>query len=281
MTRVVQLSDTHIKPGGRLAYRKVDTAAALARAVAHINALAETVGEIDAVVMSGDLTDTGTAAEYAMFRDLTADLAAPLLVLPGNHDLGAAMRVAFPDQPYAQAHGPLDFACDVGALRIVALDSTVPGAPHGALGSDQIAWLDGELAASRGRPTLVFLHHPPFDTGIRHMDVQRLLDAGPFLDCATGREHVLLVGCGHVHRSISTMHRGTPIHIAPSPAHAVALDHRPDGPSAFRVEPGAVLLHAWSPLAGVAAGRLVTSVSYIGDHDGPHPFFDASGALVD
>lgn len=281
MTTIVQLSDTHIKPGGRVAYRKVDTAACLARATDHINGLAETLGPIDAVIMSGDLTDTGTPGEYETFLSLTADLVPPLHALPGNHDLRASMREAFPHSPYASAEGPLDYVLDVGALRVVALDSIVPGAPHGALSGAQIDWLDTELSATPARPTLVFLHHPPFDTGIVHMDVQRLLDAGPFLDCVGGREHVLLVGCGHVHRAISTMHRGVPLHIAPSPSHAVALDHRPDGPSAFRVEPGAVLVHSWEPVEGAPFGRLVTSVSYIGTYDGPHPFFDATGALID
>ena len=172
MIRIVQLTDTHIRPNGKLAYGRVDTAAALARAVEHINGLAEEVGAIDAVFVTGDLVDMGTADEYAMFRAITAPLAMPVYVLPGNHDKRDPMREAFADGAYLPAEGPLDYVVDVGPLRVLALDSTVPRKPYGELRTAQLAWLAAQLDTAAERPVLVLLHHPPFDTGIEHMDVQ-------------------------------------------------------------------------------------------------------------
>ncbi|MEO1460581.1 MAG: metallophosphoesterase, partial [Pseudomonadota bacterium] len=92
MTLIVQLTDTHVTAPGRLAYRKVDTHAALARAVAHINALPARVGPIDAVVLTGDLTDLAEPVEYDAFREIMAPLEPPLFAIPGNHDARAPMR---------------------------------------------------------------------------------------------------------------------------------------------------------------------------------------------
>ncbi len=271
-TTIVQLSDTHITEGGRLAYGKVDTHAALARAVAHVERLPETLGPIAAVVVSGDLTDLGTEAEYAAFRQIVAPLRVPLLVLPGNHDARGPMRAAFADRGLPAGEGPIDYAGEAGDVRIVALDSTVPGAAHGALAADQIAWLDATLAAAPDRPTLLFVHHPPFDTGIGHMDRQRLRDEGPFLETLARHPQVLLVGCGHVHRTISTSLAGVPCRIAPSPAHAVSLVYG-EGRPTFDLEPGGVTIHRWQPAEGAPFGRLQSQLSFVGPFEGPHPFF--------
>ncbi|MEM6680498.1 MAG: metallophosphoesterase, partial [Pseudomonadota bacterium] len=92
MTTIVQLTDTHITPGGAPLFGQIDTAAAMARAVAHINALPETIGPIDAVVLTGDLVNDGMAAEYEAFRTIAQGLTPPLLAIPGNHDDRAAFR---------------------------------------------------------------------------------------------------------------------------------------------------------------------------------------------
>lgn len=279
MTTIVQLSDTHITADGRLAYGKVDTCAALARAVAHVTALQDRIGRIDAVVVSGDLVDLGTDAEYRRFRALTEGLEPRLLVLPGNHDERAAMRRAFADLgDLPPGDGPLDHAVMIGALHVMLLDSTVPGQPHGALNAGQLAWLDQQLNARPATPTLVFLHHPPFETGIAHMDVQRLLNAPDLVEVLARHAQLRLVSCGHVHRAISTTVAGVPCMIAPAPAHAVTLDTRPEAEPTFTLEPGAVTVHRWRG-AGLD-GALTSSISYLGRFDGPHPFFADEGSLI-
>src|SRR5258705_11411197 len=105
---LVQLSDLHIKTPGLLAYGRVDTAACLKLAVESVNRLSQAP---DAIVATGDLTDSGRADEYRHLRDLLAPLPSPLYVLPGNHDDRAALRTAFEDHAYLQSSavsGPSD-----------------------------------------------------------------------------------------------------------------------------------------------------------------------------
>src|SRR5665647_573055 len=162
---IAQISDLHIKPPGALAYGRVDTAAALARCVAALNAFRP---KPDFVVISGDLADTPTAEEYQYLKRLLAPLELPFAGIPGNHDSRELMRAAFPSAAYAFPSGPLNQRIEIGGLDLVLLDSSVPGKPHGELDTPTVQWLDATLASSPDRPALVFLHHPPFKAGIWH-----------------------------------------------------------------------------------------------------------------
>lgn len=81
---IAQISDLHIKPPGALAYGRVDTATALERCVAALNAFEPAP---DFVVISGDLADTPTVEEYDYLKRLLAPLRLPFAGIPGNHDL--------------------------------------------------------------------------------------------------------------------------------------------------------------------------------------------------
>src|SRR5258708_7634129 len=181
--RIAQISDLHIKSLGVLAYGRVDTAQALERCVAALN---EFRPRPDLVVISGDLADTPTAEEYEHLKRLLAPLELPFVGVPGNHDSRELMRAAFP-QAYAFASGPLNQRVEIGGLDLVLLDSSVPGKPHGDLDAATLQWLDATLASSTDRPALLFLHHPPFQTGIWHMDRQNLLNAADL--APIGRRH--------------------------------------------------------------------------------------------
>src|ERR1700754_1681951 len=103
--RIAQISDLHIKPPGTLAYGRVDTAKALERCVAALNAFQP---EPDFVVISGDLVDTPNAEEYEHLKRLLAPLKWPFAAIPGNHDSRELMRAAFPNAPYTSASGALN-----------------------------------------------------------------------------------------------------------------------------------------------------------------------------
>lgn len=272
---IAQISDLHIKAPGALAYNHVDTAAALKRCIAELNRFAPTP---DVVVISGDLCDTPTKDEYDHLKSLLAPLTIPFIGIPGNHDDRAMMRAAFPEFGYTQVDGALNVKRSVGELDVLLLDSSVPGKPNGELTDATLAWLDAMLSESPARPALVFLHHPPVVTGIRHMDVQNLSNAGGLAEILCRHENAQLVAAGHVHRAVLTMFAGRAATICPAPNHAVALDLDARFPPSFVVEPPAFQLHVWLP--GDGFGRLVTHSVPIGDFEGPHPFFDASGKLL-
>lgn len=273
--RIAQISDLHIKPPGTLAYGRVDTAKALERCVAALNAFAPAP---DFVVISGDLADTPNAEEYDYLKRLLAPLKLPFAAIPGNHDGRELMRAAFPQAPYAFPSGALNQRIEVGPLDLVLLDSSVPGKPHGELEAPTLRWLDATLASSSDRPALLFLHHPPFTTGIWHMDRQNLRNASELATIVRRHPRVQIVATGHVHRATLTMFAGRPCTICPAPNHAVDLDLAQLRAPSFKVEPPAFHLHTW--FEGEGFGQLVTHQVGIGEFDGPHPFFGPDGKLL-
>ncbi|OWJ60571.1 phosphodiesterase [Paraburkholderia caledonica] len=273
---LAQISDLHIKRPGGLAYRRVDTAAYLARCVAALNAL---VPRPDAVIITGDLVDQGDPQQYEHLKTLLAPLELPYFLLVGNHDDRAALRAAFPDRAELHSGGEfVQYAFDVGALRVIALDSLKPGQSAGTLCDARLAWLETQLDAASGKPTIVALHHPPFACGIGHMDELRLdSSASARLAALIARyPNVERVICGHVHRPMFVRFGGTIASAVPAPAHQVALDLRDDAPSAFMMEPPAYALHRYDPATG-----LVTHHAYVDAADGPYPFYEPEGALID
>jgi 3',5'-cyclic-AMP phosphodiesterase len=230
------------------------------------------------VVISGDLVDTPLAAEYDYLKRLLTALELPFAGIPGNHDSRDMMRAAFPLFPYASASGPLDQRVEIGGLDLLLLDSSVHGKPHGELEAASLQWLEATLASQPERPALLFLHHPPFETGIWHMDRQNLLNAAELAEVVKRHPRVQRIATGHVHRATLTMFAGVAATICPAPNHAVDLDLAKLREPSFRVEPPAFHLHAWFP--GEGFGHLVTHQVPIGNFDGPHPFFGADGKLL-
>jgi Icc protein len=272
---IAQISDLHIKAPGALAYGHVDTAQALVRCVAALN---EFEPRPDLVVITGDLADTPTAEEYQHLQRLLLPLEIPWIGIPGNHDSRALMRAAFPGQPYAAKSGPLDQTRSVGDLDVVLLDSSVPGKPHGELEATTLRWLDATLGLSPERPALLFQHHPPFQTGIGHMDRQNLCNASALAAIVGKHPRVKLLAAGHVHRAALTTFANVAATICPAPNHAVDLDLCELREPSFKVEPPAFHLHAWFP--GDGFGHVVTHCVPIGRFDGPHPFFGPDGKLL-
>jgi 3',5'-cyclic-AMP phosphodiesterase len=283
---IAQISDLHIKPPGVLAYRQVDTAAALTRCIRELNRLKP---RPDLVVISGDLVDTPSREAYLHLVRLLAPLEIPFAAVPGNHDDRAQMRAAgLRGSSYARVIGPLNSARTNGDVDVILIDSTVPDADHGELDPATLAWLDATLGTSAKRPALLFLHHPPFVTGIAGMDAQNLRNAGDLAAILRKHERARLVASGHVHRAVVTTFAGASATICPAPNHAVALDLGPRAAPGFKIEPPAFHLHAWFPgqsstgqgLSGQDFGTVVTHWVPIGEFDGPYPFFDSGGNLI-
>lgn len=268
---LVQLSDTHIVAPGQKLMGWVDTPDLLAQAVASV---AQLRPEPMAVLVTGDLVDKGGAAEYAHLKQLLAPLACPLLLMPGNHDSVPALREAFSGLPCLlpvverpELSAFVLFTHDLGGLRVVALDTTVVGQPHGTLCSHRLAWLNEVLAASPGTPTIVAMHHPPFASGIAHMDRMGLLEGVDGLE-AVLRCHpqVQRVVCGHLHRSTVRRFGGTVAMSVPSTAHQIALNLHGQGEPTFRMEPPGWAVHA------LQGGEVVSHLAVSADCGPQHLF---------
>lgn len=216
--------------------------------------------------MTGDLVDTGSAAEYAHLRRLLAPLAMPSFVIPGNHDNRDALRSAFADDRYLPSNGFLHYVVEDFPVRLVALDTLTPGDHRGTLCADRLAWLDRTLAAAPDRPTVLMMHHPPFATGIDFMDRYGLVDAATFASVVRRHAQIERILCGHLHRAIDRRFAGTVAGTAPSTAHQIRLAVTPDAPLRFMLEPPGYQLHLWQD------GGLVTHTAVFGSWPGPYPF---------
>ncbi len=270
---IAQVSDLHIKAAGQLSYRVVDTAQMLRACVADLLARRQ---RPDVVVFTGDLTDFGKPEEYAVLRELLAPLPMPVYLIPGNHDERTAMRAAFPEHGYLrQSEDFIQYAIEDHPVRIVGIDTVVPGKGGGLLCEQRLAWLDAALAARPDKPTVVLMHHPPFVTFIGHMDRQGLEGSASLEKIIRRHPQVERLLCGHLHRPIQARFAGTIASTVPGPAHQVALDLSEDAASRFVMEPPAYGLHAWTPETGV-----VSHTAFIGKFAGPYPFRE-NGRLID
>jgi 3',5'-cyclic-AMP phosphodiesterase len=212
MTRpflLLQLSDPHVGA----TWGDGDPVAGLTSAVESVRRLPD---RPDAVLVSGDLADHAADGEYEFVREQLARLDAPVHVLPGNHDDRDTLRRHF-DLPGAGGT-PVQYAVDLGPLRLVVLDSTRPGEDRGELDRQRLTWLDAELAAAPDRITLIAMHHPPLSTGIEAWDEIGLpvADRVALGEVLERHPQVQRLVAGHVHRAIAAELAGRAVLAVPS-----------------------------------------------------------------
>lgn len=244
---IAQISDLHVHDADAAIDSLVDANATLADAVHYLTTM---VPRPDVVVATGDLTDDGTPTQYAVLRELLAPLDVPLYLVPGNHDERAPLVDAFPDHTYLPRDGgPLNYVIDDHNVRLVGIDSTHLGHHDGELTDAELAWLDDTLAARPDAPTLAFLHHPPFDTGVWWMDCVGIpLEQRAAFEAVIRRHpQVRHVVSGHIHRPVQTLWGTTMVSVAPSTAHQVGLDLRKGGAMRLTAEAPSITLLDWTP----------------------------------
>jgi 3',5'-cyclic AMP phosphodiesterase CpdA len=251
-----QITDCHVDDGDP------ESAGALAAAVDRVLGLNPPPA---AVLMTGDLANDASDSEYRRVAEQLERLPMPVHVATGNHDDRAALRA------HLGAPGggdePLQYAVEVGELRVVVCDTKVPGRDEGALGEERLAWLESTLAEAPDQPTIVAMHHPPLHLGIPVIDELALADADRLAvgEVLARNQQVQAVVAGHVHRAITASSGGRPVFVCPSSYWQLALDFSPGAQLAVIREPRAIGLHA-------AAGGTVTShVLPVGDYGPPMP----------
>jgi Icc protein len=216
---IAQISDTHILASASDSPAAQLRADCLRRCIADIN-----LQHPDAVIFTGDTAQHGRPEEYARLRELLAPLEAPLYLIPGNRDDNEAMRAAFNDKSYLPESGDfLHYAIEDYPVRLVAIDSTSFGERKGVFCPERQAWLDAVLSEQPNRPTLLFIHHPPFDVDDHYVGGYRRAEEATALTELVSR-HPQIAGmlCGHVHCPGQQRWAGTLASLMPS----VAVDLR-------------------------------------------------------
>lgn len=247
---IVQLSDLHIGADW-VAFDPLERFRACVAAV-RCNTIAP-----DAVIVSGDLAEHGSADEYAPVQAELARLNVPVYVVPGNHDDRSTLRRCF-DLPGADA-GPIHYAADVDQLRLIMLDSTLPNEARGDLDRARLDWLEAALQETPARPTIIVMHHPPVRTGVPVFDAIGLAENAQRELAAILGQHrqVLAVVAGHLHRPITGFLADTAALTAPSAYAQIRLDFAATELAVADEEPPAFAVHT------LVDDRLVSHVQLV------------------
>ncbi len=202
---IAQISDTHILAKSSDRPEAGPRAEDLRRCIADINSLKPLP---NVVIHSGDTVQTGTISDYKHLTELLAPLRSPIYLIPGNRDHHDNFRATF-NRTNSNATF-LHYVIDDFPVRLVALDSINPGQRKGVFCAERLAWLDDTLGAAPTRPTVLFMHHPPFDVGPRYIDGYRNLADRDALTAVVARHpQVRRLVCGHCHRSSLRAWAGT------------------------------------------------------------------------
>jgi 3',5'-cyclic AMP phosphodiesterase CpdA len=218
---ILHLSDTHLLAGNRPLGGRYDTAANLAHTLEAVERLGL---RPDAIVFTGDLTDLGEPEAYAALRaavePVAARLSAPVVWVAGNHDERPALRRDLLGLEPTLA--PVTGVWDLGGLRLIALDTSVPGWHHGDLDAAQLEWLRGILATPAPLGTLLALHHPPLPSHVPLFDILELRDQGRLAEAIAGSD-VRGILAGHLHYSTSGTFAGVPVSVAAATCYTMNL----------------------------------------------------------
>ena len=217
---IAHISDTHLLGGNRRLFSTVDIAGNLNRVLDRLRAGDQ---KIDALVFTGDLADVAEVDAYRWLREqiepVAAELGAQIVWVMGNHDERIPYsRELFDDESDAVQ----DRVYDVGGLRIISLDTSVPGYHHGAITDEQRAWLAQELATPAQHGTVLAMHHPPL---VAHKPLVRLIELEnmDLLEAIVRGSDVRAIVAGHLHYSSFGNFAGIPVSVASATCYTVDL----------------------------------------------------------
>ena len=268
---IAHLSDPHLLT--RLQYGAIDTEA-------HLEQALERLGRItprpQALVFTGDLADVGEPKAYARLREIVEPAAAAwgaqVIWTMGNHDDRAAYSVGLFGSPSTE---PQDRVYDVAGLRVIALDSTVPGWHHGELSDAQLEWLAAELATPAEHGTILALHHPPIPVPLVPIAaVIELLDQDRLAAVVRESDVRAIIG-GHFHYTSFSTFAGIPVSVASAtcytldPAPVDRLVSGVDGAQAF------TMLHVYADRVVQTVVPVSTSPEVNGREASLAPFIEA------
>jgi 3',5'-cyclic AMP phosphodiesterase CpdA len=215
MTVIAHFSDVHIDDDDR----SVERTSRIVRYLAGLRT------PVDVVLVTGDITDHGTEAEYEQARRLI-DLPVPVLFCPGNHDVREPFRkVLLAETP---TNMPVNHAHRVGGALFAICDSSVPGRDHGLLTDETLEWLDAELTAAASLPAFVCFHHPPVTLGAPYVDRIRQFSAERLSDLIAAHQNVVALLCGHAHTPAASTFGGRPLLVAPGVVSTILLPFESD-----------------------------------------------------
>jgi 3',5'-cyclic AMP phosphodiesterase CpdA len=264
---IAQLSDCHIAGWGKKAYGVAPTAENLARCVDHINQLDP---KPDLVLVTGDITCKGLLEEAERSASLLDKLRCPYYIIPGNHDDRASLWSVFGGKACpSRMEGFFSYVIEDYDVRLIAMDSTIPGAPGGEICERRAKWLNMRLSEAENQPTVIFMHHPPIKCGVIETDIDGFIGADRLGNVIEKYTHIERIICGHIHLLVHARWCGTTVSTAPSMGMQLVLDLTLQHPSEFILEAPGYQLHYWTP-----EKNLITHTVYVRKHANTYLFED-------
>lgn len=210
---LLHISDTHFGKATSLLHGAIDTENNLRNVFSRL-----TSSDIvpDALVFTGDLANDGLTEAYqnlrAMVEPICDRYGAEIVWVMGNHDSRPEFRNILMGQTAVE--DPVDYEVMLNGLRLIVLDSTVPGHHHGEISDSQYAWLADRLRVPATHGTILVLHHPPIPTPLAPLELVELRERDRLSTALQGTD-VRGVLAGHLHYSAhSTLPEGVPVSVA-------------------------------------------------------------------
>ena len=262
---IAQISDLHIPRKNTKTYGIAPMAENLVLCLDQIN---QHLPKPHLFLVTGDITITWQAEEFNHADNLVNRFEMPFYVIPGNHDDRDILRSTFGKQACpVESEGKIDYVIEDSDLRLIALDSTLPGSLGGEITEAQASWLDARLNEKPTQPTMIFMHRPPIKCGVLETDVDGFIGKELLGSVISKHHHVEKIICGHIHVPINTSWNDTVISTAPSMGMQLVLDLTLKRESEFVLEAPAYHLHYWTP-----DKNLITHAVVAKPVDGPYLF---------
>ena len=237
MSGFLHLSDFHLVQDETSLSRAFNAKYILKNTVDKILGKKEDFGNLDGVIITGDISDDGSTASYSDAYDILKELNLPLLAIPGNHDLRQPMMSYFAKDIDIQSSEFFDWIYETSDTVVIGLDTLVEGQNYGMLRSKSLNLLFKNLSQPSEKNIILAIHHPPINTGIPFMDEIGLKNSSELAECLDAADQPIRILCGHVHG----IYQGTlGIHsvvTAPSTCTRFSFNRRVNAPKGFKLFP--------------------------------------------
>ena len=257
---MAQITDLHVGRVIPFPSGQVSLYEQLKKAVHSVNSLDPLP---DVLVVSGDLANHGNEDDYRRVHALFKTLKMPYYIVVGNHDQRSSLRTIFSEHTYMNTGSEfIQYTVENLPVRIVALDTLAVGSHRGLLDRERLDWLDKTLAENTGKPTVIFMHHPPFETGMPYPDSLGLDGKEDLAAVIDKYDMIEAVVSGHTHREAVLRWHGTAAYTTPSCSFSYKLEFHDVDDLDPLLEPPAYRVFRWDPDTG-----LVSHLCYIGGYE--------------
>jgi Icc protein len=276
---LLHLSDTHLLPGTDPLYGSVDADGNLRRLA---EGFERSGSRPEAIVFTGDLADKGDLDAYAKLRAIVEPFAsrigAEIIWCMGNHDDRDAFRRGLLDED--GGYSPVDRVHDVNGLRVIVLDSSVPGYHHGEVSSEQLDWLAEVLSTPAPHGSILAMHHPPIPAVLDLAVTVELRNQQRLASVLRGSD-VRSILAGHLHYSTAATFAGIPVSVASATCYSQDLSVEFGGTRAQNGGTSFNLVHVYDDTVvhSVAPIGAYDAVSYVSASDSAARLAEA-GILV-